>query len=83
MVWDGDAATLAPALRAVLDRFFRGLPVTVELVKDLSLRRQLLDVIILRKELLPLPCRLPEGFEDLAPHNLISFKSYQEPLDAE
>jgi hypothetical protein len=53
------------------------------LVKDLSLRRQLLDVIILRKELLPLPCRLPEGFEDLAPHNLISFKSYQEPLDAE
>jgi hypothetical protein len=27
-----------------------------------------------------LNCRLPDGFEDLAAHNLVSFKSYQEPL---
>jgi len=25
----------------------------------------------------------PDGFEDLAPHNLFSFKSYQEALDGE
>ncbi len=61
--------------------FFRGLPVTVEMEKDLSLKQQLLDVVIIRKEATPLPVRLPDGFEDLAAHNLISFKSYQEALD--
>jgi hypothetical protein len=61
--------------------FFRGLPVQVELEKDLSLKQQLLDVVIIRKEAAALPCRLPDGFEDLSAHNLISFKSYQEALD--
>src|SRR5437764_8982656 len=61
--------------------FFRGLPVSVELEKDLSLKQQLLDVVILRKEAAPLTRRLPDGFEDLAAHNLVSFKSYQEALD--
>jgi hypothetical protein len=61
--------------------FFRGMPVHVELEKDLSLKQQLLDVILIRKEVAPLPCRLPDGFETLAAHNLISFKSYQEALD--
>ncbi len=62
--------------------FFRGLPVTVEMEKDLSLKLQLLDVLLIRKQVAVLPCRLPDGFEDLATHNLISFKSYQEALDA-
>src|SRR5947209_20601518 len=61
--------------------FFRGTPVTVELEKDLSLKQQLLDVILLRKGTAPLPFRLPDGFEELAPYNLVSFKSYQEALD--
>ena len=61
--------------------FFRGMPVSVELEKDLSLKQQLLDVVLIRKEDGPLPCRLPDGFEELAAHNLISFKSYQEALD--
>jgi hypothetical protein len=61
--------------------FFRGMPVSVEFEKDLSLKQQLLDVVIIRKEAAPLPCRLPDGFEDLAAHNLVSFKSYQEALD--
>jgi hypothetical protein len=61
--------------------FFRGLPVTVELEKDLSLKQQLLDIVLIRKGTAPLDCRLPDGFEDLAAHNLISFKSYQEPLN--
>ena len=61
--------------------FFRGMPVTVELEKDLSLKQQLLDVVLIRKGAEPLPHRLPDGFEELAAHNLISFKSYQEALD--
>lgn len=61
---------------------FAGLPVTVEMEKDLSLKQQLLDVVIIRKELgTPLPVALPDGFEDLGTHNLITFKSYQEKLE--
>jgi hypothetical protein len=61
--------------------FFRGMPVTVELEKDLSLKQQLLDVVIIRKQAATLPSRLPDGFEDQAAHNLVTFKSYQEALD--
>ena len=61
--------------------FFRGMPVSVELERDLSLKQQFLDVVIIRKGSAPLPCRLPDGFEELAAHNLVSFKSYQEALD--
>lgn len=61
--------------------FFRGTPVVVELEKDLSLKQQLLDVVLIRKEAVVLPRRLPDGFEDLGAHNLVSFKSYQEALD--
>jgi hypothetical protein len=53
--------------------FFRGMPIQVELEKDLSLKQQLLDIVLLRKLTSVLPCRLPDGFEDLATHNLISF----------
>lgn len=62
--------------------FFRGQPVTVEMEKDLSLRKQLLDVLILRKTAALLDCRLPDGFDNLATYNLVSFKSYQERLSA-
>jgi len=61
--------------------FFRGLPVAVELEMDLSLKQQLLDVVVIRKGTAPLDCPLPDGFDDLAAHNLITFKSYQEALD--
>ena len=61
--------------------FFRGQPVTVELEKDLSLKQQRLDVVVLRKGPSPLACRMPDGFDDLAAHNLITFKSYQDTLD--
>jgi hypothetical protein len=61
--------------------FFHGMPVTVELEKDLSLKKQLLDVVILRKEAASLPCQLPDGLDDLAAHNLITFKSHHEALD--
>src|SRR5436309_12161301 len=61
--------------------FFRGTPVRVEREKDLSHRQQLLDLVLLRAEGGSLPRRPPDGFEELAAHNLVSFKSYQEALD--
>ena len=61
--------------------FFRGTPVTVKPEVDLSLKQQWLDLVILRSDGSLLPFRLPDGFADLAPHNLVSFKSFQEVLD--
>jgi hypothetical protein len=65
----------------ILTDFFTGTPFTVELEKDLSARKQLLDVVILRKGPGSLTVPLPDGLDDLAAHNLITFKSYQEALD--
>jgi len=61
--------------------FFHGLPVKVELEKDLSLKQQFLDVVIVRLEHGPLSVVLPDGFDVLTTHNLISFKSMRETLD--
>jgi hypothetical protein len=61
--------------------FFADTPFEVELEKDLSLKRQLLDVVILRKRPGEMRWPLPDGLEDLAAHNLITFKSHQEALD--
>jgi hypothetical protein len=60
--------------------FFRNSSFTVQTEVDLSRKQQLLDLVIVRGEDGPLPHRPPDGFEDLAAHNLISFKSYQEAL---
>ena len=63
--------------------FFRGRPVTVEPEKDLSVKKQLLDMLLLRKQAGPLlDCRLPDGFEELASYNLVTFKSHRERLSA-
>jgi hypothetical protein len=61
--------------------FLRGAPFTVEPEKDLSHKQQLLDLVLIRGEGGQLPRRAPDGFEDLARYNLISFKSYQETLN--
>ena len=65
----------------VLTDFFTGSPFVVELEKDLSLKKQLLDVIIIHKYPGIFTEPMPEGLEDLATHNLITFKSHQETLD--
>jgi len=65
----------------VLTDFFTGSPFVVELEKDLSLKRQLLDVIIVRKNAGTFTEPMPEGLEELAAHNLITFKSHHEALD--
>jgi hypothetical protein len=61
--------------------FFQGTAVTVETEIDLSLKKQFLDLVIIRKGQEPIGRPLPDGFDDLAAHNLLTFKSYQEALD--
>ncbi len=62
--------------------FLQDTPIGVETELDLSVKQQFIDVILIRKGPGPLPRRLPDGFEDLAAHNLLTFKSHQEALDA-
>ncbi|MCI0463004.1 MAG: hypothetical protein L0Z62_39155 [Gemmataceae bacterium] len=61
--------------------FFQGTTIGVEIEMDLSLKQQFLDLALIRKAPGPLPRPLPDGFDDLAVHNLITFKSHQEALD--
>ncbi len=61
--------------------FFRGTAVGVEPEMDLSLKQQFIDLVLIRRGTEPIPRPLPDGFEDLAPHNLVTFKSHQEALD--
>lgn len=68
---------------ALMD-YFHGTGWRVDVEKDLALQRQLLDVLIIEtgtETALPLaePC---DGFEALRPHNLLTYKSHHEPLDA-
>jgi hypothetical protein len=65
----------------ILSDFFAGSPYLVELEKDLALRKQLLDVVVLRRGPGRFAGPLPDGFDNLAAHNLITFKSHQEALD--
>jgi hypothetical protein len=62
--------------------FFQGSSIDVETELDLSLKQQFLDVVLIRRHPGPLPRPLPDGFEELADHNLLTFKSHQEALDA-
>ena len=61
--------------------FFQGTAVDVETEVDLSLKLQFLDLVIIRKGPEPISRQLPDGFEELATHNLVTFKSHQETLD--
>jgi hypothetical protein len=60
--------------------FFQGTAVAVETELDMSLKQQFIDVVLIRKGAEPIPRPLPDGFDDLGPHNLITFKSHQEAL---
>jgi hypothetical protein len=62
--------------------FFEGTPFAVDPERDLSLKQQFLDLVLVRKGPGVLLRALPDGFEDLGAHNLVTFKSYQEALDA-
>ncbi len=62
--------------------FFTDSPFVVDLERDLSEQQQMLDVVIVRRRRGRFAGRLPDGLEDLAAHNLITFKSHREALDA-
>ncbi len=62
--------------------FFRGSDAVVEAERDLSVKKQMLDVVIIRKGSDPLPWRPPDGFEDLAAYNLVTFRSHRDKLSA-
>jgi hypothetical protein len=64
----------------ILTDFFTDSPVVVEIERDLSQQQHFLDVLIVRRHGGEFPERLPDGLEDLAEHNLITFKSLHEPL---
>jgi hypothetical protein len=55
--------------------FFQGTAVEVETEMDLSLKQQFVDVVLIRRGPGPIPRPLPDGFEDLAGHNLAGRKS--------
>lgn len=66
----------------LLTDFFTDSPFVVEVERDLSVQQQLLDVVIVRRRPGRFPGRLPDGLEGLRAHNLVTFKSHREALDA-
>jgi hypothetical protein len=66
----------------VLSDFFTGSPFAVDVERDLSEQQQFLDVAIERRRHGDFAGRLPDGMDDLTDHNLFTFKSHQETLDA-
>ena len=66
----------------LLTDFFSGTPFTVEVERDLSAQQQLLDVVVVRRGRGRFAGHLPDGLGRLAAHNLITFKSHREALDA-
>ena len=61
--------------------YFTDSPYVVELEKDLSIKQQFLDVVVLRKGPGGFQGQLPDGLDKLAAHNLLTYKSLHEPLD--
>ncbi|WP_242518526.1 hypothetical protein [Halochromatium roseum] len=64
-----------------------GLPYQVSTEEELALRSQRLDVLIIEQEPSPeaasrLSADRPDGLEDLAQHNLLSFKAADAPFSA-
>lgn len=66
----------------LMQDFFTGTPCEVELERDLSVKSQFLDVIILHKPDVVLDRALPDGLEGhIVERNLITFKSHHQALD--
>lgn len=65
-----------------LQDLFSGSAYHVEVEQDLSVKQQLLDVLIIEMKEGPKPARLPDGLEALRPHNLLTYKSMRQSMDA-
>ncbi len=68
-------------LGLTLTDFFTGSNYEVELEKNLTLQEQYLDVLIIKKTEGTAPEYFPGGLENLSDHNLLTYKSFHEPLD--
>ena len=67
-----------------LTDYFHDTSYNVEIEKDLSMRKQLLDVVVLESKEGVAHGELeevPDGLEELGSHNLITFKSHDQSLD--
>jgi predicted transcriptional regulator len=64
-----------------LTDFFTGTAYRVELEKDLSLKRQFLDVVIIEQESGEQLTEVPDGLDNLGKHNLLTYKSMRQALD--
>ncbi len=65
-----------------LTDYFTGSCYKVEMEKELSLKKQRLDILIIEQEVGSPILELPDGLENLARHNLMTYKSLRQPLDA-
>ncbi|RLC19150.1 MAG: hypothetical protein DRI57_07525, partial [Deltaproteobacteria bacterium] len=65
----------------IVTEHFEGTSYTVELEKDLSLKQQFLDVVIIENGEGETPSEFLDGLENMSAHNLITYKSHQESLD--
>jgi hypothetical protein len=61
--------------------FFKDSNFEVELEKELSIKKQFLDIVIIKKIDGESSLEMPAGFDNLVDHNLLTYKSVQEPLD--
>ncbi len=61
---------------------FSGSCYKVVIEKELSLKKQKLDLLIIEQESGPPVSEVPDGLENLVRHNLITYKSVRQPLDA-
>jgi hypothetical protein len=62
--------------------YFLDSPYVVELECDLSVTEQLLDVVIIEQDEGEFTGELPDGLDNLGRHNLLTYKSLRQPLDA-
>jgi len=77
MAVDRESATrLAPSFGLLLTDFLPVLLSQWEVECDVSEQQQFLDVVILRRGRGRFAGRLPDGLDNLAAHNLITFKSH-------
>ena len=60
---------------------FADYPLDIELEKEMAIKSQLLDVLVIKKSDEPIEGPLPDGLEQLAQYNLLTYKSLREPLD--
>ncbi len=68
-------------LAIALTDYFTDTAYQVESEKDLSVIQQFLDILIIRRFEGYLPEESADGLEELAEHNLMTYKSHQEALD--